>query len=160
MVQDLYRLSQINVRQGLDLVELRLGTHKIRLYYQTAFKICSKLQGSSCFAMRHEWNHPKLWRELAIYDRDEYLDPTYHEYRRSDLTSNVKDYSVAWDGSLVTLTFDELTAHLHYSDAAILCVWLRKAAKQAKRWAGDKSRYWNTYARLIDAEDNDKFRYI
>ncbi len=158
-MKDLFTQKQINVRQGLDLVELQLGTHKIRLYYQTIFKMCSGIQGAIQFAIRYEGSKVTLWKELNKYDRKAITTPMHFEYRRSGHMSNVKDWAVSFEGSLIVLKFDELTAKMHYSDAAVLYSWLRRAGKQAKNWSGDRSRTWNTYAKLVDAEQNDKLSH-
>lgn len=158
-MKDLFTFEQVNVRQGLDLVELQLGSNKIRLYYHDAFTICSKLQGNATFALRYERNNPKLWEELNAYEHKPITVPLHPRYRRSGLASNVKVYKVSFEGQLVILQFDTLVAKFHYSDIPKLRAHMYRAAKQAKRWAGDSSRQWNIFARLTDAEDNDKFAF-
>jgi len=151
-VKDFFKLEQVNVQQGQDLVNLQLGSNQIRLYYQTTFKICSSLQGATKLAMQTEGLKPDFWNKLVQYDARDCNVPCHHEYRRSGHTTNLKDWSVAFEGSLVVLKLDDLTAKFHYSDAAKLQVWLRRAGKQAKNWAGDRSRIWSTFARLAEAE--------
>ena len=158
-MRDLFTFKQVNVRQGMDLVELQLSSHKIRLYYHDVFTICSKLQGNATFALRYERNHPKLWRELNKYEHEPIATPLHPTYRRSGLVSNVKVYKISFKGQLVILQFDELVAKFHYSDIPRLRAHLYRAAKQAKRWAGDDSKQWNIFARLTTAEENDKFVY-
>ncbi len=159
-MKDLFTSEQVNVQQGLDLVQLQLGSSKIRMYYQTVFKICSSMQGASKLAMATEGVRPEKWGELAKYDSRDVDTPCHHEYRRSFKTTNLTHWKVAFEGPLVVMTFDELTAKFHYADAAKLCVWLRRAAKQAKNWSGDRSRIWNTYARLTNAAENDKTVFV
>ncbi len=158
-MKDLFTFEHVNVRQGMDLVELQLRSHKIRLYYQDVFAICSKLQGNATFALRYERNHPKLWRELQLYDQEPITTPLHPVYRRSYLASNFTVYKVSFRGSLVILQFNELVAKFHYSDIPRLRSHLYRAGKQAKRWAGDSSKQWTIFARLTDAEDNDKFAF-
>lgn len=158
-MKDLFTFKQVNVRQGMDLVELQLASNKIRLYYHDVFTICSKLQGNATFALRYERNHPKLWSELNKYEREPIATPLHSQYRRSGLLSNVKKYTISFKGPLVILQFDELVVKFHYSDIPRLRAHLWRAAKQAKRWAGDDSRQWNIFARLTTAEENDKFAY-
>jgi hypothetical protein len=158
-MKDLFTFQHDLVRQGMDLVELRLGSNKVRLYYHDVFTICSKLQGNATFALRYERNHPKLWAELNKYEREPIATPLHPTYRRSGLVSNVKVYKISFKGPLVILQFNELVAKFHYSDVPRLRAHLRRAAKQAKRWAGDDSQQWNIFARLTTAEDNDKFAY-
>ena len=158
-MKDLFTFEHVNVRQGLDLVELQLRTHKLRLYYHDVFTICSKLQGNATFALRYEQNHPKLWRDLQQYDQEPITTPVHPTYRRSGIASNVKTYKISFRGPLVILQFNELVVKFHYSDIPRLRSHLYRAAKQAKRWSGDESRQRSIFARLTDAEDNDKFAY-
>lgn len=158
-MEDLFTFHDVNVRQGMDLVELQLSSNKIRLYYYDVFTICSKLQGNATFALRYERNHPELWRELNRYEQEPITTPLHPTYRRSGLASNVQTYKVSFKGPLVILQFNELVAKFHYSDIPRLRAHLYRAAKQAKRWSGDDSQQWTIFARLTDAEDNDKFAY-
>lgn len=143
----------------MDLVELQLGSHKIRLYYQDVFTICSKLQGNATFALRYERNHPKLWAELNKYQHEPARVSLHPTYRRSYLTSNVKTYKISFEGPLVKMQFNELEATFHYSDIPRIRAHMYRAAKEAKCWAGDSGRQWSIFARLTTAEDNDKFAY-
>lgn len=158
-MKDLFTFEHVNVRQGMDLVELQLRSNKIRLYYHDVFTLCSKLQGNAMFALRYERNHPDLWRELQRYDQEPIIIPLHPTYRRSGLVSNVETYSVTFKGPLVILQFNELVAKFHYTDIPRLRSHLYRAGKQAKRWAGDSNKQWNIFARLTDAEANDKFAY-
>jgi hypothetical protein len=152
--------AQINVQQGMDLVQLQLGSDKIRLYYPTTFKLCVGLMGSIKFAMRHEGVRPGLFEQLNTYDRTNFKNPVHHEYRRSGLMSNFDKWDVGFEGSLVKLTFDDEYYMTHYSDGILVYAWLRKAAKEAKRWAGDRGRMFSTFARLTSAEEDDKVLYV
>lgn len=158
-MENLFTAKQVNVQKALDIVQLTLEANKIRLYYQTTFKLCSDLQGASKIAMQHEGVKPEFWHKLAVYDGQVIDTPVNRKYRRSGYTSNVADPIVDIEGSLVVVQFDALTAKFHYTDSAKLCVWLRVAAKHCKNWAGDRSRIRNVYARLTDAAANDRVRY-
>lgn len=152
--------AQMNVQQGMDLVQLQLGSDKIRAYYQTTFKICAGIMGSAKFAMQHEGVRPKLFEELNTYSRVDYTNPIHHEYRRSGHMPNFETWEVGFEGSLVKLTFDDEYYMMHYEHAVLLYAWLRRAAKEAKRWSGDRGRTFTTFAKLTDAEDNDKVLYV
>ncbi|KKN19228.1 hypothetical protein LCGC14_0947970 [marine sediment metagenome] len=152
--------AQMNVQQGMDLVQVRFESDRIRLYYQTTFKICVGLMGSIKFAMRNEGVRPGLFEQLNTYDRTNFTNPIHHEYRRSGLMTNVDKWDVGFEGSLVKLTFNDAYYMMHYSDGILLYAWLRKAAKEAKRWAGDRGRMFSTFARLTDAEADDKVLYV
>ena len=102
-------------------------------------------------AMRYEGNKVSKWREFSEIDESSVV-PIHPEYRRSGHTSNLKKWSVSFDGPLVVLQLDELTAKFHYSDAFHLQAWLRVAARQGKNWAGDTSRALRATALLSDAQ--------
>ena len=159
-MKDLFTSEQVNVQQALDIVGLQLGSNRIRLYYQTAFKFCSDLQGGSKIAMAHEGIKPEFWQKLADYEGQVIDTPLNRLYRRSTYNSNVTDPRVDIEGSLVVCYFDDLTAKFHFSDAAQLCVWVRVAAKHCKNWAGDRARIRNVYARLTDAEETEKLTLV
>ncbi len=150
-MRDLFTANQVNVQKALDIVGLQLGSNKIRLYYPTAFKFCSDLQGASKIAMQHEGVKPDFWHKLAVYEGQVIDTPVNRTYRRSSHNSSVVDPTVDIEGSIVVCYFDDLTAKFHFSEAAQLCVWVRVAAKHCKNWAGDRSRIRNVYARLTDA---------
>lgn len=158
-MKDLFTSEQVAVQKAQDIVRLILGPNKIRMYYPTVFKFCSDLQGASKLAMQHEGVKPEFWNKLAVYERQIIDTPLNRKYRRSKYTSNTGDPIVDVEGSLVVVRFDDLVAKFHYPHAAQLCVALRVAAKHCKNWAGDRSRIRNVYARLTDAEQNDKVRY-
>ena len=151
--------QQVSVKQGMDLVELHLGDRSILLYYQTVFEICMKIRGLATFALRYERNSPKLLRELEKYDQEPISEPLSPVYRRSGLAANVDAWNVTYEKQLVVLQFNDQIFKMHYADAIVLHAWLGRAAKQAKCWAGDSSRQWRIFARLTDAEDNDKFAF-
>ncbi len=160
-MKDLFTAEQVNVQKALDIVQLILGGNKIRLYYQTVFKLTSDLQGASKIAMQNEHLKPEFWHKLAVYEGQVIDTPVHRHYRRSGYTSNVKKPPrVDVEGSLVVIYFDDLVAKFHFSQAAKLCVWLRVAAKHCKNWAGDRSRIRNVYARLTDAEENVKLALV
>lgn len=151
--------KQVNVKQGMDLVELHLGDRSVILYYQTVFDICMKIHGLSTFALRYERNSPVLMQELEKYDLEPIDEPLSPVYRRSGLDTNVKRWRVGYENQLVMLQFDDLIVKMHYVDAVLVHAWLGRAAKQAKRWAGDSGRQFRVFAKLTDAEDNDKFAF-
>ena len=151
--------EQCNVKQGMDLVELNLGGQPILLYYQDVLDICMKIRGLATFALRYERNPPALIHELDNYEKMPLETPLSPVYRRSGLMTNVKGWKVTFEGQLVVIRFNEQIFKFHYVDAVILNHWLGRAAKEAKHWAGDTSRTWRIFARLTDAEDNDKFAF-
>jgi len=106
--------------------------------------------------MQHEGIKPEFWQKLADYEGQVIDTPLNRLYRRSTYNSDVSDPTVDPEGSLVVCHFDDLTAKFHFSDAAQLCVWVRVAAQHCKNWAGDRSRIRKVYARLTDAEENEK----
>ncbi len=151
--------DRMAVKYGMDLVQLKFGDRSILLYYHTVFDICMKIRGLATFALRHERKPPQLIRELEKYEREPLTEPLSPIYRRSGLATNVNTWDVTYEGQLVVLHFNEQKFKMHYADAAVLHAWLGRAAKEAKRWAGDNSRQWRVFAKLTDAEDNDKFAF-
>ncbi len=149
----------MSVKQGMDLIQLNLGDRSVLLYYHTVLDICMKIRGLATFALRYERNPPTLIRELEKYEKEPITEPLSPVYRRSGLATNVESWKVTYENQLVVMRFNDQFFKMHYVDAIVLHAWLGRAAKQAKRWAGDSSRQWRLFARLTDAEDNDKFAY-
>lgn len=155
---------QVSVKQGMDLVQAKFSDRSMLLYYQDTFEICSKMRGLGTFALRYERNSPKLMIELEKYEQEPPNVPLSPRFRRSGLKTNVKAYRVDYEDQLVVLEFRDFTNNIHvvkmhYTDAVIVRAWLFKAAKEAKAWAGDDSRGFRVFAKLTDAEDNDKFAF-
>jgi hypothetical protein len=110
-------------------------------------------------AGRHEGVELRKWLDFVDTEHFNPVKPTHFEYRRSGITSNVHTWNVSWENNLVVIKLDDTTIKLHFSDAFELYTILRLTAKDAKAWAGDTSRYWNTRAMLTDAEADDKIVY-
>ena len=142
-----------------DMVGLMFGSYRVSMYYQTAFKIASAVLMAAKMAARYEGVNPRHSQEIMTKMTRGVEEPQAREYRRTTHTPNFNKWTVAWEKNLVVFTFDEATIKVHYSDAYELYGWLRVAAQNAKRWAGDRSRHWTTQAHLADAEENDKFVY-
>lgn len=145
-----------------DMVSLKLGAYQFLMYYQTAFKVAAGTLQSSKLASRFEGVRPESWTEHVSHLLVPQLPvvPQHREYRRSKGTPNFEAWKVAFDRNLVVFTFDDAVIHMHYEDAFVLYGHLRLAAKNAKRWAGDRGKQWSTRAHLVDAEENDKFVYV
>ncbi|KKM58118.1 hypothetical protein LCGC14_1549850 [marine sediment metagenome] len=159
-MDDLFTLKQVNVQHALDLVQIQLGSDKIRLYYQTVFKLCVQTMGCAKQAMGHEGLRPKFWAKINQYERFTPATRLHHEYRRSEGLSNVKNWDVNPEDSLVVWTFNERFYKMHYSDAVMMYAWMRRAAAEAKNWAGDRSRIFSTSARLTDSNETAKILYM
>lgn len=144
-----------------DIVVLTLGSHQIRLFYQTAFDIAAAMRLAAKMGMRYEGVRTENWRELLSDLNPQLPKPpkTHPSFRRSNETSNVSEWRVDWNRQLVMVIFDNLECSLHYSDALALHAVIRAYAKVAKAWAGDTGKVTRTLAHLSDAEDNDKFVY-
>lgn len=144
-----------------DMVGLKFKSHRLLMYYQTAFTIAAALCMAAKMAGRYEGVHPKLFREfLKGNDLRKEVPRANREYRRTGAQPNFKHWGVHGERNIVILTFDDLTVKMHYSDAFKLYVWFRHEARMAKAWAGDISRQWTTRANLTDAEQDDKFLYV
>ncbi|MEE8598836.1 MAG: hypothetical protein V3S69_04895, partial [Dehalococcoidales bacterium] len=97
-----------------------------------------------------------MWRDLADTNNEPYPILPHATYRRSGQQSTLKAWSVAFEEELVVLHLDDLTAKFHYVDALKIQTNLRASARQAKAWAGDKSRSMRSVGHLSDAVENDK----
>lgn len=144
-----------------DMVGLKFGDHRVAMFYQTAFMIAAGLQQSAKLAARYEGVRSNKWAAHIKDQLNHYQtpEPLYRGYRRSQHAPNFTKWSVGHDKNLVWLKFDELEVQIHYENAFELYGWLRNAAANSKRWAGDTSRQWSGRAHLVDAEENDKFVY-
>ncbi len=143
-----------------DMVGLKFGAQEFLLYYQTAFNLAAGVLMSAKLAARYEGVHPSEWSDAAKIVQQAPFEPLHREYRRTGAIPNFEKWSVAFEENLVVIKFDRATIKMHYSNAFELYGWIRTAAKNAKRWAGDTSRQWTTRASLRDAEENDKFVYV
>jgi len=143
-----------------DMVGLKFGPQRFLLYYHTAFEIALGLMTAAKLAARYEGVDPASWVNIAKVQQQEALEPMSRIYRRSQARSNITKWTVGGERNLVVLTFDAETIKIHYSDAFTLYSMIRTAAKNAKRWSGDKGRQWTTHAVLRNAEENDKFVYV
>lgn len=143
------------------MVGLKFGPHRFLLYYQTAFKIAVGVLMSAKLAARYEGVHPSKWAGIAKASRSiPPSEPLHRRYRRTREVPNFTKWKVAFDENLVILTFDQEVVRMHYSDAFELYGWIRAAAANAKRWAGDTSKQRTVRAVLTDAEENDKLIYV
>ena len=158
-MSDLFRQRQCGAAQRCDVVDLKFGSYNAVLYYQSTFKIASAILMAAKLAGRHEGVELRKWLDFVRTEHFNPVKPTHFEYRRSGITPNVHAWDVAFEGNLVVIKLDDTTIKLHFADAFELYTMLRLAAKDAKAWAGDTSRYWNTRAMLTDAEDDDKILY-
>ena len=143
-----------------DMVGLKFGPQQFLLYYQTAFKLAAGLLMSAKLSARYEGVDPKKWASMVNTRQQEVLTPLHRDYRRTAAAPNFVEWSVSFERNLVVIKFDLETIKMHYSDAFALYPMIRLAGKNAKAWAGDRSRQWTTRASLTDAEENDKFQYV
>ncbi|MEE8598018.1 MAG: hypothetical protein V3S69_00600 [Dehalococcoidales bacterium] len=156
LTEEHYKVSTTN-----DIVVLKLGSHTIKLFYQTALEIAAGMRMAAKMGMRYEGVRTQQWREILKNAQLKLpkIPRRNKVFRRSNEPSNISAWSVDWDRQLVVVKFDSLTATLHYTDALYLHALLRGFAKVAKAWAGDEGRTRRTVAYLNDAEENDKFVY-
>ncbi len=150
-MENIFTQEKVNVAQALDLVEWTLGDRKIRLYYQTCFKIAGALRVAGKVGIDAAGGNVSLWRELARYELEAPFAPTYFEYRRSGYLSNLREWRVDVEGELAVIYLDDLIAKFHCTDALIFQAWLDVAARRAKAWAGDDSTSFIVSGRLTNA---------
>jgi hypothetical protein len=155
-VSDIFTSQHVSSSTLLDMVVFEIGTHRPRVPYQTAFEILNGVRMAAKMAMAEDGNPVTAWRQMAEINADRDKPIPHRGFRRSTEVSNVGTWSVRFEGVLVVLVFDELTAKIHYADALTWYTGLRISARQAKAWAGDTSRTLRGVAHLTDAEANDK----
>ena len=156
-MSDVFLSESVTSRANLDMVLLTFGKHRVRIPYQTAFELLAGVKLAGKMASREDGLDPQAWRELArVNNSTRNLTPA-RRFRRSTLRSNVKSWSVKFDGRLVVLIFNELTVKLHYADALTWYTGARLAAREAQAWAGDTKRQLRAVGYLADAEENYKY---
>jgi hypothetical protein len=160
-MDDLLLKSHYRVTTTNDIVVLTLGSHTIKLFYQTAFEIAAGMRLAAKMAMRHEGVRTEKWREILreVAPQKPKVPRPNRVFRRSNEQCNISNWRIDWDQQLVRVVFDDLTASLHYTDALRLHVLIREFARVAKAWAGDEGKTTRMLAHLTDAEANDKFVY-
>ncbi len=158
-MSDVFLKESVTSSADLDMVLFSFGEHRLVLPYQTAFEILAGVKLAGKMASRVDGHDPQAWRELArVNNSSRNLKPN-RRFRRSNLVSNVKAWSVKFEGRLVVLVFNELTVKLHYSDALTWYTGARLAAREAQAWAGDTKRQMRAVGYLNDAAENDRLGY-
>lgn len=158
-MSDVFRFEPADIAKALDIVQWRLGDNKLRLYYPTAIKLAGRMRVCGKEAIAQAGGNRKLWRDIIKYESAEIVEPLHPDYRRSGYLSNLRTEPKAHvEGELVVLTFDKLTAKLHCTDALIAQAMLMRAARNAKRWAGDSNRGFVLSALLTNATPEGPLR--
>jgi hypothetical protein len=156
---DVFLKESVTSSADLDMVLFTFGKHRVLVPYQTAFEILAGVKLAGKLASRVDGLDPQRWRELArVNPSSRKLTPA-RRYRRSNKRSNVKSWSVKFDGPLVVMVFNELTVKLHYSDALTWYTGARLAGREAQAWAGDTKRQMRAVGFLNDAAENDRLGY-
>ncbi len=161
-MKDLFLSRVVSSAALFDMLVLRFGPHTVKVPYQTGFEILNSMRMAAKMAMRYEGCKTKQWGELAELDKiepGEFAFPRHHQFRRSNETSDVQEWSVQFVKELVVLRFDELTVKLHYADVLSMYRGMKAELRKAKAWAGDTSRTIRIGAHLTDAEENYKLGY-
>lgn len=158
-MSDVFLKESVTSSADLDMVSFTFGAHRVLVPYQTAFEILAGVKLAGKMASRTEGNDPQAWRELArVNPSSRNLTPA-RRYRRSTLVSNVKTWSVKFEGALVVLVFNELTVKLYYADALTWYTGARLSAREAQAWAGDTKRQMRAVGYLNDAAENYKLGF-
>lgn len=161
-MKDLFLSQVVSTTAMFDLLIMRFGPHKIKIPYQTGFEILNSMRMAAKMAMRYEGCKTKQWGELAELDKiepGEFAFPRHHQFRRSNESPNIGEWSVRFEKALVVLQFDELTVKLHYADVLKMYRGMKAKLREAKAWAGDTSRTVRIGAHLTDAEENYKYGF-
>ena len=135
-------------------MELRLGEHTPRVFYQTAIEFNPQIKLCARAAFQKEG---ASWREQWLWHNEDYGLPTVPRnptFRRSAMQPSALKVKVDLDDRLVRIQFDDkLTVRMPYEDACTLNGFIERAIRNAKNWAGDSTRGFRLSARLTDAEE-------
>ncbi len=158
-MRGIFTQETMQVGQAKDIVQWQLGDRKVRIYYPTTLVMAGEIRVFAKAAVELAGDNPRLWREIAKYEREEPLTKLHPEYRRSGFLSNLKHRpKVDLEGELVTVQLDDLVAKFHCVDALRVQAMLVRSARCAKRWAGDASRSLILTARLTNATPDGPIR--
>lgn len=158
-MSDVFLKESVTSSADLDMVLFTFGEHLVLVPYQAAFEILAGVKLAGKMASRVDGLDPQAWRELAhVNNSSRNLTPN-RRFRRSNKMSNVKAWSVKFEGRLVVLVFNELIVKLHYSDALTWYTGARLSAREAQAWAGDTKRQMRAVGYLNDAAENDRLGY-
>src|SRR5690606_5946630 len=139
-----------------DIVALRLGRAEARFSYGTAASIAQGLRVASNAAFRADRVPLDERQALRRALPDELSAAPPHAERRQ--TSEARRPGPRWEvrveGSLVALQIGNVVARLEPDAALAVAGWMRLRAREAKRWAGDRSRTIRAAGLLTDAETN------
>ena len=149
----------VSVGYRQDIVVFRVSGQEFHLYYQSVFSLVSAINVGAKRALQYAGAKASEWRGMRE-DQDGYTYPKVSpEYRRSRQTANVDSMNVETDGQLVVVKMGGAELKGPPDDMIHIASLLRRAARCAKNWAGDRSRYRTATASLTDAEENYKHGY-
>lgn len=151
---DVLTIRHCDVSADMDMVRLSVGNASAMFPYQTAFEIAQSVRVASKMCMQHDHIPHKEHHDIALCADFVEGGKVHPHFRRSNLSSSIGCWRVGGEGVLVVIELDDTIIKLDYPDALKLHKWIRAGAKQAKAWAGDRSKGMRGLATLTDAEDN------
>ena len=147
--------TQFGANDNLDMVVLTIMGRHPRIPYQTAFEISQSLRIASKYDARQDRANASFWRDVDIEDLNDCPKPN-KIFRRSSLSSTVRNWSVDVQAGLVALTLDSLSVEFDYETAIKFHQIIRRAGRRAKAWAGDRANISRCLGNLTDAEEDYK----
>lgn len=150
---------EVRTRSEWDRVYIVAGATEIMLPYAAALSVAQHARLAARSAMRMVHEDVSKWRDYAEVRETGLVLPNATPRRtlggRFEWSIDLKD----WD-ERVYFRFGNLELVLHFEKALQLAADLRASAREAKAWAGDRSKGMRAAGRLTDAEKNYKHGWI
>lgn len=138
-----------------DSVLIKIGGLKHRVGYRVGFEIDHYLRLAAKQAARFHRAPANFWRELDLDDLEDQPKP-HRGARQSRHRPTYKHWEIRCNPPLVALLFDGRGEEMDYETAVKLGHAIRRAARRAKAWAGDTSKYSAMLGNATDAEEDYK----
>ncbi len=138
-----------------DFVHLRLGVLSPRFDYRNGFRMAQGLRmAAKMAAQRLDRITAQFWRAIDLPDLDD-CPPTSPWPQRSAQVQNFGMWTTGVTAeNLVFLLFDDQLSEMDYEKAIKLHHDIRRAARRAKAWAGDRGMSLQMAAHVTSAEEN------
>ena len=147
--------TRMGANDNQDMVVIRLGNSQPCIPYQSALELAQNLRVMCKQACRFDHVEGSFWTDVDIEDL--YDCPRPHRgFRRSNLASNVKAWTIQVKAQLIDLQFDGEGIEMDYETGIKLHQMIRRAARRAKAWAGDAGKGTNMLANITDAGEDDR----
>lgn len=157
-MSDIISRQNVSVETDCDRVILTVSRTQFPIPYATAFRIAAHLKQVCKQAMRISYEPLNNWEQRLGLDREITVNEIHPE-RRSTAPLERYEWRIETEGEMTYVWFGNTSVGFHFESALKISHWLRLAAAQAKRWAGDTGKSIHTVGTLSDAEQNYKHGY-